>query len=88
MQLLAIFRPQGFGSRLSDAAHDYLKDYVFSPEEFVSDHKLTAFERVMFEDFLGGLFSDDQFGTLLQAAAAGMKATGLDPEGPDFPVVP
>jgi len=80
---LAIFRPRGVGSRLYDAAAQYLAEYVYDADNNVADHELTDFERVMVEDFLGGLFSDEAFSAVLQEMAAGMKAAGLDPEGPD-----
>ena len=86
-ETLAIFRDTGFGTKLSHAATKYLADWVYSddPDGPYADHELTAFERAMIEDFLAGLFADDKFSGLLQEAARGMKAAGLDPEGVDLP---
>lgn len=82
--LLAIFRNKGFGTKLHEAATKYLADYVYSddPDGSCADHELTEFERAMIDDFLHGLFADDDFSGLLQEAAKGMKAAGIDPEGP------
>lgn len=80
---LAIFRDTGIGTRLSMAAEKYLEDYVFSPDQG-GDHDLTEWERMLFQDFLAGLFADEDFSDLLQEAARGMKAGGLDPEGHDL----
>ena len=80
---LAIFRDTGFGTRLSMAAAKYLESYVFSPDEG-SDHDLTEWERMLFEDFLAGLFAAEDFSDLLQEAARGMKVGGMDPEGHDL----
>lgn len=80
---LAIFRDTGWGTRLSTAAEAYLEDYVFSPDEG-SDHELNDWERMLMQDFLAGLFSQDDFSALLQEAARGMKAGGMDPEGRDL----
>lgn len=82
---LAIFRPNGLGTKLSEAAEKYLADYVYSddPDGPYADHDLTPFERAMIEDFIAGLFGDTAFCDILQAAARGMKAGGLDPEGAD-----
>lgn len=40
---------------------------------------------MMMEDMVNGLFADDEFAALLQEAALGMKAGGMDPEGIDLP---
>lgn len=80
---LAIFRDTGFGTRLSMTAEAYLENYVFSPDEG-SDHELNDWERMLFQDFLAGLFADRDFSDLLQEAARGMKAGGMDPEGHDL----
>ena len=37
---------------------------------------------------VNGLFADDEFAALLQEAARGMKAGGMDPEGIDLPRLP
>lgn len=80
---LAIFRDTGFGSCLSRAAAAHIADYVFSPDEG-SDHELTEWESMLVEDFLASLFSSEDFSSLLQEAARGMKAGGMDPEGHDL----
>jgi len=80
---LAIFRPHGVGSRLYDAAAQYLTEYVYDDGGNCADHELTETERNMVQDFLAGMFSDEAFSAVLQEMAAGMKAAGLDPEGPD-----
>lgn len=84
---LAIYRDTGFGTRLSMAAEAYLESYVFSPDEG-SDHELNAWERMLFQDFLAGLFAHEDFADILQEAARGMKAGGMDPEGRDLQPAP
>jgi hypothetical protein len=84
---LAIWKTHGIGARLSDAANAYLDEYVYSAHDHASDHEPTEFERDMMEDMLAGMFSDDRVHAILQEAARGMKAGGMDPEGPDDPVV-
>ena len=80
---LAIFRDTGWGTRLSTAASAHIEDYVFSPDEG-SDHELNEWEKMLVQDFLASLFSQDSFSDLLQEAARGMKAGGMDPEGHDL----
>jgi hypothetical protein len=81
--LLAIWRNQGLGARLSRAADSYLSDYVYSPDDSFADHEPTEFERLMMQDMLAGMFADISVSSILQEAARGMKAGGADPEGPD-----
>lgn len=81
---LAIFRDTGIGTRLSAAADRFAAEYVFSPDEG-ADHDPTDFERMLLLDMLAGLFADEEFSGILQEAARGMKAAGLDPEGVDLP---
>ena len=80
---LAIWRPRGIAGRLSDAANAYLDEYVYSNGDNASDHEPTEFERHMMEDMLAGMLSDERVSSILQEAARGMKAGGMDPEGPD-----
>lgn len=85
---LAIFRDTGIGSKLLKAAERYVRDdYVFGSDEGF-DHDPSKFERMMMEDMVNGLFADDEFAALLQEAARGMKAGGMDPEGVDLPPSP
>lgn len=87
-EALAIFRDTGLGSRLLRAAERYVRDdYVFGADGG-DDHEPTKFERMMMEDMVNGLFADEEFAALLQEAARGMKAGGMDPEGVDHPRVP
>ena len=85
-ELLSIFRPAGLGTLLNRAAMDYLAEYEYDPvpDEFVSAHTPTEFERGMMEDMIAGLFSDEHFSGLLQDAARSMKVDGRDPCGPDI----
>lgn len=82
-EFLAIWRERGFGKRLSDACAAYLADYVYSPDDNYADHEPTEFERMMMEDMLAGMFANKDVDAILQEAARGMKAGGMDPEGPD-----
>jgi hypothetical protein len=85
---LAIYRDTGIGSRLLKAAERYVReDYVFAADEG-SDHEPTQFERMMMEDMVNGMFGDPGFDEILQEAARGMKAGGMDPEGIDLPRTP
>jgi len=79
---LAIFRPDGLGSRLYNALAQYASVYVFSPDEG-SDHEPSEFEKMLFSDMLAGAFAEPEVSDILQEAARGMKAGGMDPEGPD-----
>ena len=81
--MLAIFRDHGLGKRLSDAATAYADEYVYDDGESASDYVPTERERVLLHDMLAGLFADEKFSSILQEAARGMKAGGMDPEGPE-----
>ncbi len=79
---LAIFRNTGLGTRLLRALENYAKEYVFSPDAG-SDYEPSEYERMLFEDMLNGAFADPSVDSILQEAARGMKAGGMDPEGED-----
>ncbi len=81
--MLAIFREHGLGARLHRAASAYADDYVYDDGQSAADYVPTEKERALLHDMLAGLFSDDGFSSILQEAARGMKAGGMDPEGPD-----
>lgn len=87
-KLLAIYRPQGLGSRLSRAAEAYLDEYEYGGPTGESGYVPNEFEREMMHDMIAGMFSDEAFAAVLQEAAAGMKAGGMDPEGAENPPVP
>ncbi len=87
-KLLAIYRPQGLGSRLSRAAEEYIDEYVYGGPDGGGDYTPTECEREMLHDVVSGLFSSEKFADILQEAAAGMKAGGMDPEGADDAPVP
>lgn len=80
---LAIFRSDGFGSRLFNALDQYASEYVYSPDDG-GDHDPTEFERMLLHDMLAGAFAEPTINAILQEAARGMKAGGMDPEGQDI----
>lgn len=79
--MLRIYNDGGLASRLMLAADKYIEEYVYDDGESSADHVPTDFERTLLHDMLAGLFSDEEFSAILQEAARGMKAAGLDPEG-------
>ena len=62
----APFLPGGVGDQMLGAAYAYLDEYVLSTEG--DDHEPTDFERVLLEDFVNGLISDERFFGPVRAA--------------------